>query len=206
MSAPLIIVSGLPRSGTSLMMQILEAGGVPPLTDGVRSADEDNPRGYFELETIKKIGQDHRVLEQAIGGDRAVKVISTLMPKLPKAHQYKVIFMERDIWEVIQSQQKMLTARGEVLQTEALAETTKRLKAHNDQIVGWMKTAPHIDVLMISHRKLIQNPTAQISRIIAFLGQGILPTAGSMMAAVDPSLYRNRAHTGLLARFSSLFH
>lgn len=203
MSAPIIIVSGLPRSGTSLMMQILEAGGFPPLTDGVRFADDDNPRGYFEWEAIKKVEQDHRVLEQAVGGDKAVKAISTLLPKLPKAHNYKVIFMERDIGEVIQSQQKMLVARGEAAQEEYPAETRKRLKAHNDQIIAWMKAAPHMDILMVSHRKLIRNPADQISRIISFLGRDKLPSAGAMTGAVDPDLYRNRNRQNMVARLGS---
>ena len=204
-SNSIVIVSGLPRSGTSLMMQIVEAGGIPAFTDGIRFADADNPRGYFEWEDIKKIGRDHRILDHAVGSGKAIKVISTLLPKLPKAHRYKVLFVERDIEEVVQSQQKMLAARSQPADTESLAETAQRLKNHNDQIARWVKEARHIDALFIDHRKLIQNPKSQIEKLIPFLEQDISPHLGEMVAAVDPKLYRNRANNPMLARLVSMF-
>jgi hypothetical protein len=186
------------------MMQMLEAGGIPAFTDGTRTADGDNPRGYFEWEAIKKIGQDHRVLDQAVASEKAIKVISTLLPKLPKAHQYKVLFMERDISEVVRSQQKMLENRGEPAEPESAAETGKRLKAHNDQVLSWMHTAPHIDALMVSHRGLIKNPAKSISKVVAFLGQERLPTSEVMASAIHPNLYRNRRASGLFSKLNLL--
>ncbi|MEO9635794.1 MAG: sulfotransferase domain-containing protein [Roseobacter sp.] len=198
-----IVVSGLPRSGTSLMMQILEAGGIEAFTDDIRSADNDNPRGYFEWEEIKRIGQDHRILELVVGTGKAIKVISTLLPRLPKAHHYKIIFVQRDIDEVVRSQQKMLSARGEPTDIESLAETTVRLKNHNDQILQWMQTARHFESLIVDHRQLIKSPAHEIQKIISFLDRDIASEAGSMAAVVDPKLYRNRSKNSLVTRFTS---
>lgn len=185
------------------MMQILEAGGIAPFTDGIRSADHDNPKGYFEWEDIKRIERDHRIIEPVVGTGKAIKVISTLLPKLPKAHQYKVIFVKRDIGEVIQSQQKMLASRGGTAKADDPDEAASRLKKHNDQIIRWMDTAPHIDALIVDHRKLVQNPANQIPTIVRFLEQDTPPPLQSMVAVVDPELYRNRSKSGLLTRLSS---
>ena len=108
---PVFIVSGLPRSGTSLMMMILNAAGIPPLTDYERNADEDNPRGYYEFERVKKLKDgDFGWLENAQG--KAVKVISALLTYLPEGYTYKVIFMRRELSEILASQRKMLINRG----------------------------------------------------------------------------------------------
>src|SRR5215468_11569905 len=108
---PLVIVSGLPRSGTSMMMKMLAAGGIEPLTDNIRTADEDNPKGYFELERVKQIESDKAWLEDA--RSRVVKLISALLKHLPPSYQYKVIFMRRAMSEILASQRKMLMRRGE---------------------------------------------------------------------------------------------
>ena len=102
----IVVVSGLPRSGTSMMMKMLEAGGLTPLTDGQREADEDNLGGYYEFEQVKKMAQDSGWLEEARG--KVVKVISRLLYDLPKTYHYRVIFMQRHLDEVLASQQQML--------------------------------------------------------------------------------------------------
>ena len=109
-SEPVIIVSGLPRSGTSMMMQMLEAGGIEILSDGERQADDDNPKGYYELEAVKKTKDDASWVETATG--KAVKMISQLMLDLPLDREYRVIFMRRDLQEILASQAKMLARRG----------------------------------------------------------------------------------------------
>ena len=100
------IVSGLPRSGTSLMMQMLESGGLPVLCDGERQADTDNPKGYFEWERIKQLPKDPSLIAEAEG--KVVKVISQLILSLPAGHDYRVVFMQRPLPEVLKSQDKML--------------------------------------------------------------------------------------------------
>src|SRR5947208_15012411 len=106
------IVTGLPRSGTSVMMQMLSAGGLPPLTDGLRQPDEDNPRGYFEFEPVKQIRRDTAWLQLAVG--KAVKMVHLLLPELPldQNHRYRVIMMRRDLSDVLASQNKMLMIKG----------------------------------------------------------------------------------------------
>ena len=105
------VVSGLPRSGTSMMMKMLEAGGMAPVTDGVRAADEDNPQGYFEFEAVKRLGKDEPGWLNQVGG-RAVKIISRLLCELPPGHSYRVLFMHRDLDEVLSSQRQMLIKIG----------------------------------------------------------------------------------------------
>ena len=110
MDQEIIVVSGLPRSGTSLMMQMLAAGGVEVVTDHVRTADTDNPRGYYEFELVKKIKQDASWLPEARG--KAVKMVSQLLYDLPAGEKYRIIFLERDLDEVLVSQEKMLERLG----------------------------------------------------------------------------------------------
>ena len=107
----IVVVSGLPRSGTSLMMQMLQAGGMPLLIDDLRPADTDNPNGYWEYEPVKRLQQDNSWIPQAEG--KAVKVVSALLQYLPPQHTYKIIFMQRPMQEVLASQTVMLERRGE---------------------------------------------------------------------------------------------
>src|SRR5262245_20267166 len=110
LSNEIIVVSGLPRSGTSLMMQMLDRGGIPAVTDRLRAADEDNPRGYYEFEAVKRTKQDASWLPAARG--RAVKLVSSLLYDLPNSEAYRVLFMQRDMDEVLESQEKMLARLG----------------------------------------------------------------------------------------------
>ena len=121
------IVSGLPRSGTSMMMKMLEAGGMQVLTDHIRTADEDNPKGYYEFERVKQIEHDQAWLPDAQG--KVVKMISALLKHLPSSYTYKVIFMRRNIDEILASQKQMLIRRGEptdVVSDEKLTELFDR--------------------------------------------------------------------------------
>lgn len=187
LTGEIIVVSGLPRSGTSLMMQMLERGGFEVVTDHVRSADEDNPRGYFEFEAVKRTKQDPAWLVSARG--RAVKLVSSLLYDLPATESYRVLFMQRDIDEVLESQEKMLQRLGKP------AVPREQIRAsfgiHLDRLYRWLPQQPHLRTLMISYNRLLSDPASEVSAIIEFLeGQG---NTEQMLQAVDPSLYRNRA-------------
>ncbi len=182
------IVSGLPRSGTSLMMQMLAAGGIQVLTDGQRTADESNPRGYFELEAVKHARTDHSWLAQAEG--KAVKVVHLLLPHLPTDRVYRVIFMQRDLTEVIASQRAMLQQQGRptaALRDAKLGEIFSKQLADVRQ---WLSQNPSFQVLFLQHRDVIEMPLAVAQQIASFLGGDLDPKR--MAAAVDPSLYRQR--------------
>lgn len=185
---PIVVVSGLPRSGTSLMMQMLDAGGLPPLTDHERSADEDNPKGYYEFEQAKALKDGNaKWVAQAQGN--AVKIISALLEYLPANQRYKVIFMRREISEILASQRKMLERRGErsTVDDEQMSHMYRR---HLSSVEAWLAAQEHIDTLYINYAQLLDDPTVQIQRLLTFLG---LPLdAQAMQAVPDKRLYRNR--------------
>jgi hypothetical protein len=187
MAVPIVIVSGLPRSGTSLMMQMLAAGGVPPLTDQERQADEDNPHGYYELERVKQAPKgDLGWLAEAEG--KAVKVIGALLPYLPPTYHYRVVFMQREMAEVLASQRRMLIRRGRDPNTVSDADMARVFRSHLAQVDAWIATQPNIARLDVNYRELMERPADLSARINEFLG-GQLHTA-RMLAAVDPNLYR----------------
>lgn len=186
MADEIIIVSGLPRSGTSLMMQMLDRGGVPVATDNIRVADTDNPRGYYELEQVKKIKQDASWLPSMQG--KAFKMVSQLLYELPSSQRYRVIFMERDIDEMIASQEKMLARLGK---PAAPADQIRRLfTEHLERVRAWLADQPNIAVLHVVYRNLVEHPSDESARIAAFLDGRADPAR--MAATVDTSLYRNR--------------
>ncbi len=188
-----VLVSGLPRSGTSLMMQLLEAGGLPPMTDNQRAADIDNPRGYYEWEAIKQIGKKPELLDDATIEGRAIKCISMLLPAMPAKHQYKVIFMLRPIAEVVASQRAMTTrlgVKGARLDPEHLE---RGLRAHREEVRKWAANAPHIEWLEIDYPALVRDPTSALPRLVEFLGRERLPNDSKMAAVIDPALHRERA-------------
>ena len=190
---PVIVVSGLPRSGTSMAMQMLVAAGVSAVTDGVRKAGEDNPKGYFEDERVKdlhkadKDGQDRGWLGEARG--KVVKIISFLLKDLPETNNYKVIFMRRDLPEVLASQQKMLDRRGEAneIDDEKMLELWKD---HLWKVNYLLKHGDHLESLEIPYKDAVANPLEQARRIKEFLGLPLDPE--KMAGAVDEQLYRNR--------------
>ena len=186
---PVVVVSGLPRSGTSMAMKMLDAAGVPLLIDGIRTADEDNPKGYYELEQVKTLdkGGDKRWVKDARG--KAVKIISFLLKDLPADYNYKIIFMNRDLTEVLASQSKMLARRGESSTTED--ERMRDIyEKHLRKTKELLWSAPHFDVLELQYKQVIENPAAAAQRIRDFLG---IPLDVSKMSQVaDKELYRNR--------------
>ncbi len=188
--SPVIVVSGLPRSGTSMTMKMLEAVGLGTVTDGQRVADEDNPKGYFEDERVKDLHktEDKTWIRDARG--KAIKVISYLLKDLPKDNYYKVVFMRRNLNEVLASQKKMLDRRGEKSETS----DERMIEIYKDHLwkVNWMfKHSSNIESLDIEYQMVIQDPRTQAARIRKFLGLDI--DVEKMVAAVDPSLYRNRS-------------
>jgi hypothetical protein len=189
---PVIIVSGLPRSGTSMAMKMLDAAGIEAFQDGIRVADEDNPKGYYEHERVKdldKPGADRRWVKEARG--KALKVISFLLPYLPGENDYRIIFMGRKIEEVLASQAKMLDRRGEDNETED-ARMTELYEDHLKKVRNVIEVRENMQLLDIHYSDVLADAAPQAKRIAEFLG---LPdeAARRMGAQVDQQLYRNRA-------------
>ena len=187
---PITIVSGLPRSGTSLMMNVLNAGGLTLLTDQERRPDTDNPRGYFEFERAKGLPQgDVDWLKEV--GDRVVKVISALLMQLPPTYEYRVLFMRRDLDEILISQQKMLANRNELKETGGENVMKRHYQDHLAQITAWLDRQKNFEMISISYNELITEPVDQLKAIDDFLYQSF--DANKAATAIDRSLYRNRA-------------
>lgn len=189
---PVYIVSGLPRSGTSMMMRMLAAGGLPVLTDEVREADSDNPRGYFELEAVKGSAKDASWVRQAPG--KAVKVISYLLRSLPADLEYRVVFMRRSLDQVVRSQRVMLERLGQpVEQTDE--EAREQLANHVVDVEAWLDTATHVRRLGVAYERVLADPRPQAERIAAFLGPDLGDLqldVDAMVRAVEPALQRQR--------------
>jgi len=189
---PIIVVSGLPRSGTSMMMQMLAAGGMEMLTDQLRQADEDNPKGYFEFEKVKSLTENASWMDIASG--KAIKIIASLLPYLPSAYTYKVIVMERHLQEVLASQQIMLQNRGADTSGPDDATMGELLAQNLSDAKAWLRQQAHIDVLVVRHADAMAEPLACAQRIRQFVEQPL--DVHAMAAVVDPSLYRNKASRG----------
>ena len=188
------IVSGLPRSGTSMMMKMLEAGGVEPLIDYVRTADEDNPKGYYEFEKVKQIREDSSWLDDAVG--RVVKMVSMLLLELPPGRRYRVVFMRREMKEILASQRVMEKRGGKRTSAGAEAEAEDRTMAglfrkHLIKVHRFLEAADNIDLLYVRYNDILAEPRPVAEAINRFFG-GTLD-ADRMCAVVDPSLYRQRS-------------
>ena len=182
------VVSGLPRSGTSLMMQMLAAGGLAPFCDGVRAPDADNPHGYFEHEGVKALARDAGLLRGARG--RAVKVIAPLLAQLPPGEDYRVILMERDLAEVVASQDRMLARRGSTataLPRERLIEVLAIQLGEAREAVARLG----IPALAIGYADVLQSGAGCARRVADFLGLAL--DLDAMARAVDASLRGARA-------------
>ena len=190
MDTKITIVSGLPRSGTSLMMQMLHSGGVEVVTDHVRTADTDNPRGYYEFERVKKIKQDTSWLPEARG--KAVKMVSQLLYDLPTGEKYRIIFLERDLDEVLVSQEKMLERLGRTAAPRAAMKQS--FLVHLERLKEWLRRRPNVEVLRVGYHDLLERPAEEAKRLGEFLGGAV--EVERMAGAVDPSLYRNRKAPG----------
>ena len=164
MDSKIVIVSGLPRSGTSLLMQMLDTGGLEILTDNVRVADLDNPRGYYELEKVKSVKRNSSWLRQARG--KAFKMVSLLLYDLPPGEEYQIIFMERDMDEVLLSQRKMLTRLNRKPGDDG--EMKRFFALHLEKLRDWLCRQSHIDVLYVSYNDLLAQPMAEAKRSTVF--------------------------------------
>lgn len=186
----IVIVTGLPRSGTSMMMKMLEAGGISPLCDGHRDADTDNPNGYYEFEPVKQTREDSRWLQQC--GGKAVKMVYSLLYDLPVDRRYDVIFMRRDLNEILVSQRTMLQHMG----LSAGTDDDRMARLFSTEIIRfrtWIAGSQHIRCLEVPYNEIASGGTTPLNHINAHLG-GQLNTS-AMASIVDPSLYRNRVGT-----------
>ncbi len=188
-SEVITIVSGLPRSGTSMMMKMLEAGGLQVLTDNQRQADEDNPKGYYELEVVKELEHNKGWVKDAQG--KVVKVISQLLKELPANFTYKIVFMRREMKEILASQRQMLIRRGEPTDTISDDTLAKMFQIHLVQVQEWLEKQPNMDVLYVHYNEVLKQPREHAQKINEFLG-GILDE-DKMVGVVDRSLHRQRA-------------
>lgn len=180
-----ILVSGLPRSGTSMMMQMLAAGGLPLLSDDERPADDSNPRGYHELEAVKTIEHDRAWLAGADG--KAVKVIAQLLPKLPAGHRFRILFMERPLGEVVSSQRTLLQRLGK---DGALTSDARLARAYLSQVAQVKKLLAHyrgtIECLSVPYHRALADPADTAGQVNRFLGGNLDQAA--MAAAIEPAL------------------
>ncbi len=184
---PLItVVSGLPRSGTSMMMKMLEAGGLPIYQDGRRVADADNPKGYYEAERVKGLAKDASWLPEASG--QAIKIISSLLPYLPPELSYKVIFMRRRMAEILTSQRTMLERSGQLPGTSDEVMAAK-FSIHLRKIARFLEQGG-MEVLNCDYAQVIADPATACAQLNAFLGGGLDPER--MRQVVDGALYRQR--------------
>lgn len=186
MTDEIVVVSGLPRSGTSLMMQMLAMGGIEAMTDELRVPDTDNPRGYYEAEYVKAIARDASWLPQARG--KVFKMVSQLLYDLPPGERYAVVFMQRDLDEMLVSQEKMLERLGRPAAPRDAMK--KAFEAHLQRLYPWLDQQPNMRICRVIYNTLVVDPTTEASRVSAFL-EGRVDVA-RMVEAVDPALYRNR--------------
>ena len=172
-----------------MAMQMIVAGGIAPVTDDLRTPDADNPRGYFEFDRVKNLRNDKSWVDEARG--RVVKVIHMLVPELPDDRPYRVVFLERDLREVVKSQSTMLArnakAGGALPPERLMAIYEQQLK----QVRAWLDARSNFAVLAVRHADFIRDASGQAAAISAFLGGGL--DVAAMTAAVDPSLHRNKA-------------
>ena len=174
-----------------MVMQMLAVGGLEIVTDNIREADDDNPKGYYELERVKELdkGGDKSWLQGYKG--KVVKLISYLLKDLPLYLNYKVVFILRNIDEVLASQSKMLIHRGEDHDLSGDAKMKANFKNHLRHARYLLKNTPNFEVVYINHRDILNSPIEQIRRMNKFIGK--LLDERAMASTVDPQLYRNRA-------------
>ena len=186
---PVVIVSGLPRSGTSMAMKMLEAGGMELVVDNIRTADEDNPKGYYEDERVKDLSEmeDISWLKEARG--KVIKIVSSLLNHLPESNTYKVVFMRRNLHEVLASQTKMLDRRDEDSHTEDQA-LLEMYAAHLGKVEFQLRFRPNFEAFYLDFADVVEDPAAEAARLADFVGGGL--DVKRMAGVVDGSLYRNR--------------
>ena len=179
----ILVITGLPRSGTSLMMQIIAQSHIPVLSDGKRAKDISNPQGYFELEAVKRIARDNSFLDDAVG--KAVKIVAPLPVFLSLKHRYRVVFVRRDMDEILRSQEVML---GKDQRAER--EKFRAIFASHLEKTHRFLTDNAIPFLEVNYNGLVKDPETELVRLIAFCN---LRTDLEVLAGVvRPELYRNR--------------
>jgi len=171
-----------------MMMKMIEAGGIQALTDNIRTADEDNPKGYYEFEKVKQIEHDQSWLPDARG--RAVKMISALLKHLPPNYTYKIIFIRRKMEEILASQNQMLTRRQEATDAVSDAKMAGLFRMHLQQVTAWIAKQPNCDVIYVSYNEILENPVEQVRAINQFLDHTL--DTESMVGIIDQTLYRQR--------------
>jgi hypothetical protein len=186
-AAVITIVSGLPRTGTSLMMQMLAAGGMTLLTDFERKPDEDNPRGYCEWEPAKLLPKQPELIDEAEG--KAVKIISQLLMSIPAGRDYKIIFMQRSLAEVLASQDEMLRHRGssDLVNHDLMASAFEQ---HLQVVNAWLKKRTDILVCFLRYKNVVNDPIGSARTVRDFLTLDL--NVDAMAQQADRSLYRNR--------------
>lgn len=184
------LVSGLPRSGTSMMMSALKAGGMTLLTDGIRTKDGNNPKGYFEYERVKKLSSgDVRWLGSAQG--KAVKIISALLEYLPEGFEYRVIFMERNLSEILDSQHRMLVRDGRRVEKDLSDDDLRRsYEQHLYDVKAWLAVKLGLRTLFVSYNDILRQPEQEFEKVAEFLENRVDPRR--MAEVVDPKLYREK--------------
>ena len=188
MSNIVTIVSGLPRSGTSMMMKMLEAGGMDVVVDNVRAADEDNPKGYYEFEKVKTITSDASWLDDAQG--KVFKMVSMLLKQLPLDKDYKVIFMKRKMEEILASQRQMLIRQGKSDDQVSDKDFGRLFEKHLQEIEKWLATQSNFDILYINYNHAIEHPLQNVNAVNQFLGN--ILNIEKMLEVVDKALYRQK--------------
>ena len=188
--AVITIVSGLPRSGTSMMMKILEAGGLEVYTDNLRVPDEDNPKGYFELEQVKAL-KDGDVSWVKGAPGKVVKVISSLLEFLPSDYRYKIVFMRREIAEILASQKQMLIRRGEPSEGDD-RKMAEQFQEHLKRVRVWLANQPNMETIYVDYNALMADPNPEIKDVAEFLG--LTENLEAMLAVPDKKLYRQKAN------------
>lgn len=186
----IVVVSGLPRSGTSMAMRMLASGGMTVVTDGIRAADEDNPNGYFEDERVKALAKTPDKAWVAEARGKALKVVSLLLQHLPATNRYQVVFVHRALPEVLASQAKMLVRRGQKSDASD-ADMTRVFEGHLAKVRQLLTSSPQFELLEVRHEVVIKDPLGEARKIQQFLGRPL--DVDKMAAAVDPKLHRNRA-------------
>jgi len=182
------IVSGLPRSGTSMMMQMLAAGGIPALVDNVRVADDDNPHGYYEFERVKQVETDASWLDEA--EDKVVKMVYRLLYDLPTDREYRVIFMTRALDEVIASQEVMLRRHGKASERLDDVRLAEIYRGHLQAVTNWLSAQPNFSVLSVDYHEALSDPATTVERLNRFL-DGRLDTE-AVLRVPDKTLHRQR--------------
>jgi hypothetical protein len=184
----LTIVSGLPRSGTSMMMRMLEMGGMPVLIDHIRTADDDNPNGYYEFEAVKRTKQDSSWLKGSAG--KAVKMVYRLLYDLPADRSYRVLFMRRKLEEVLASQRTMLERKADPGDAANDRQMETLFRRELQSFYDWVPRQRHIELIDVDYNRILTDPLIELNRVQEFLGGAV--DLAAMASVVDSKLYRNR--------------